>query len=146
MQAMFYWLMVVLRLAFGALFVFSGLNDLLHFWQPPAPVTPQTQALMQGLVGSGFILPVLGVVYLIGGLTVLFNRFAALGLVILAAPTVVIFSYHATEHHLLGPGLAVLIVHLLLAWQRRDAYVDLFQANPARRRAAQSGRISAVST
>jgi hypothetical protein len=120
MKPVFHWLLIALRLIFGAWFVFAGLNDLLHFWQPPAPVTPQSQALMQGLAGSGYIFPALGVVYTLSGLFLLANRFVALALVMLAAPVVVIFGYHAVmEDHLLGPGLAVLLIYLVLAWQQR---------------------------
>ncbi|MBV8158442.1 MAG: hypothetical protein JO278_12330 [Dyella sp.] len=120
MKPVFHWLLIALRLAFGALFVFSGLNDLLHFWQPPAPVTPQSQVFMQGLAGSGYIFPTLGIVYTLSGLCLLANRFVALALVMLAAPVVVIFGYHAVmEDHLLGPGLAVLLIYLVLTWQQR---------------------------
>lgn len=130
MKPVIHGLLVALRLAFGALFVFSGLNDLLHFWQPPAPVTPQSQVFMQGLAGSGYIFPTLGVVYLSSGLFLLANRFAALALVMLAAPVVVIFGYHAVmEGHLLGPGLVVLLIYLVLAWQQRATLAVLLRAS-----------------
>ncbi|RAO75405.1 DoxX family protein [Dyella jiangningensis] len=120
MKAFFHWLLFPLRLIFGAWFVFAGLNDLLHFWQPPAPVTPQSQVFMQGLAGSGYIFPVLGILYTVSGLCLLANRFVALALVMLAAPVVVIFGYHAVmEDHLLGPGLLLLLMYLALAWQQR---------------------------
>ncbi|WP_109125595.1 hypothetical protein [Dyella sp. C11] len=126
------WLFAALRIAFGALFVFAGLNDLLHFWQPPAPTTSQSQLFLDGLVASGCIFPVLGVVFTISGLFLLANRFVALGLVMLAAPVVVIFSYHAVmEHHLAGPGLALLIVHLILSWQQRATFAVLLRPTPA---------------
>lgn len=128
MKTFFRWLLVALRLVFGAWFVFAGLNDLLHFWQPPAPMTPQSQVFMQGLAGSGYILPALGIVYTVSGLFLLANRFVALALVMLAAPVVVIFGYHAVmEDHLLGPGLAVLLVYLILAWQQRATFSVLLR-------------------
>lgn len=148
MKTLYSWLMVLLRLIFGGWFVFAGLNDLLHFWQPPAPITAQSQIFMQGLVGSEFILPVLGVIYLLCGLAVLANRFVPLALVMLAAPTVVIVGYHAVmEHHLLGPGLILLIVYLLLAWQQRDTLSVLLLPRGVRAGEPQpGGRISAVRT
>lgn len=103
MKPVFHWLLITLRLIFGAWFVFAGLNDLLHFWQPPAPVTPQSQVFMQGLAGSGYIFPALDVVYTVSGLFLLTHRCVALALAMLAAPVVVIFGYHAVmEDHLLG--------------------------------------------
>ena len=43
MKPVIHWLLVALRLIFGAWFVFAGLNDLLHFWQPPAPARDATK-------------------------------------------------------------------------------------------------------
>ncbi len=131
MKALAHWLLVVLRLLFGALFVFAGTNDLLHYWQPPAPTTPQSQIFMEGLVGSGYVLPLLGAVFTLSGLALLSNRFVALALVMLAAPTAIIFGYHAVmERELVGPGLVVLIVHLILAWQQRATLGVLFRPRP----------------
>lgn len=127
------WLLIALRLAFGALFVFSGVNDFLHVWQPPAPTTPSAQLFMQGLGASGFVMPVLGVVFTVSGLCLLANRFVALALLMLAAPVVVIVGYHAVcEGHPLSLGLLVLVVHLVLSWQQRDAFAALLRPNGPR--------------
>jgi uncharacterized membrane protein YphA (DoxX/SURF4 family) len=128
MKPVIHGLLVALRLVFGAWFVFAGLNDLLHFWQPPAPATPQSQVFMQGLAGSGYIFPALAVVYTLSGLFLLANRFVALALVMLAAPIVVIFGYHAVmEGRPLGPGLIVLLAYLILAWQQRATLAVLLR-------------------
>ena len=127
-----HWLSIGLRLAFGALFLFSGSNDLLHFWQPPAPTTPQSQVFMQGLIDSGYMLPLQGVVFSLSGLALLANRYVALALVALGAPVAVIFGYHAImQSHWAGPGLAVLLAYLALAWQQRTTLAVLFQARPS---------------
>ena len=71
---------------------------------------------MQGLAGSGYIFPALGVVYTTSGLFLLTRRFVALALAMLTSLVAVIFGYHAVmEDHLLGPGLAVLPIYLVLA-------------------------------
>ncbi|HET6553993.1 MAG TPA: hypothetical protein VFG49_10700 [Dyella sp.] len=127
MKSVAFWLSFLLRIAFGALFVFSGINDLLHFWQPPAPATPQSQVFMQGLAGSGYVFPVLGVVYTVSGLCLLANRFVALALLMLAAPIVVIFGYHVVMEHHVGPGVTVLIAYLILAWQQRATLAILLR-------------------
>ncbi|SFS04621.1 DoxX protein [Dyella sp. OK004] len=132
MHPVFQWSLIVLRVAFGTLFVFSGLNDFFHFWQPPAPTTPQSQIFMQGLQGSGYLIPLQGAVYTLSGLALIANRFVPLALVVLAAPTAVIVGYHAVmECHPLGPSLIVLATHLLLAWQQRKTLSVLFQPRPS---------------
>lgn len=125
-------LLTVLRFALGALFLFSGLNDLLHFWQPPAPTTPQAEAFMHGLAASGFMLPLQGVVFAASGLALLAGRYVALALAALAAPVVVIFGYHAVmQGHWASPGLVVLAVYLALVWQHRATFGVLCRARPA---------------
>lgn len=90
-----HWLAIGLRLALGALFLFSGADELLHFWPPPAPATPQSQVFMHGLVGSGYMFPPQGAAFSLSGLALLANGYVALALVVLAAPVAVIFGYHA---------------------------------------------------
>lgn len=144
MKTLLHWLSIALRLAFGALFVFSGLNDLLHFWQPPAPTTTSSQLFLQGLGASGFVMPMLGVIYIASGLCLLANRYVALALIVLSAPVVVIFCYHAlSEAKPLGPGLLVLAVHLILSWQQRATFAPLLQASTPDRRTAAMDRQSA---
>jgi uncharacterized membrane protein YphA (DoxX/SURF4 family) len=117
----------VLRVAFGALFAFSGANDLLHFWQPPVPTTTASQAFIGGLAASGFILPVLGVVFLLAGVALILNRCSAAALVALAAPVVAIFGYHAfAEGHVFSIGTIVLAAYLLLIWDSRTQWRGLF--------------------
>ncbi|WP_448096993.1 hypothetical protein [Luteibacter yeojuensis] len=118
-----------LRTAFGALFTFSGLNHIFAFWQPPAPHTSGGRAFMAGLEASGFVMPLLGVLFVYAGVALMAARLVPLALLLLAAPVVAIFGYHfVTEGHALGPHVLVLAVYLLLAWQERDAWRALFSA------------------
>ncbi|MGE7139087.1 hypothetical protein ACQKIE_15790 [Luteibacter sp. NPDC031894] len=119
----------VLRTAFGAFFTFSGLNHIFGFWQPPAPHTAAGRAFMAGLEASGFVMPLIGVVFVYAGVALMAARLVPLALLLLAAPVVVIFGYHfVTEGHTIGPHLAVLAIYLLLAWDERGAWRAMFAA------------------
>lgn len=118
-----------LRTVFGAFFVFSGLNHIFGFWQPPAPHTSAGRAFVAGMDASGFIMPLLGVLFTYAGVALLAHRMAALALLMLAAPVVVIFGYHfVTEGELFGPHVFVLGIYLWLAWEERAAWRALFTA------------------
>ncbi|HXO99660.1 MAG TPA: hypothetical protein VN813_04115 [Luteibacter sp.] len=119
----------VLRTVFGAFFTFSGLNHIFAFWQPPAPHTTAGRAFIAGLEASGFVMPLIGVIFVYAGVALMAARLVPLALLMLAAPVVVIFGYHfVTEGHTLGPHLLVLAIYLLLAWQERNAWRALFTA------------------
>lgn len=82
---------------------------------------------MQGLAGSGYIFPSLGVVCTVSGLFLLTHRCVALALVMLPAP-VVVFGYRAVmEDHLSGPGFAAQLIYFVLAWQQRATLAALLQ-------------------
>lgn len=119
----------VLRTVFGAFFTFSGLNHIFAFWQPPAPHTTAGRAFIAGLEASGFVMPLIGVIFVYAGVALMAARLVPLALLMLAAPVVVIFGYHfVTEGHTLGPHLLVLSIYLLLAWEERNAWRALFTA------------------
>lgn len=133
----------VLRTVFGAFFTFSGLNHIFAFWQPPAPHTAAGRAFIAGLEASGFVMPLIGVVFVYAGVALIAARLVPLALLLLAAPVVAIFGYHfVTEGHTLGPHLLVLAIYLLLAWQERNAWHAMFTAG---RNAAKSSESSPLS-
>jgi len=121
----------VLRTAFGAFFAFSGLNHIFAFWQPPAPQTHAGKAFMAGLEASGFVVPLVGVIFVYAGVALMASRLVPLALLLLAAPVVAIFGYHfVSEGHLFGPHVIVLAVYLLLAWEERRTWRALFSRAP----------------
>jgi len=132
MSTTYRWTVHVLRTLFGALFAFSGFNHFAHVWQPPAPVAEAARLFLQGLGASGFVMPVIGAIFLVAGLLLLANRCVPFALLLLAAPVVAIFGYHAvSEREGFGIHWIVLAVYLVLAWERRAAFAPLF-AGPAR--------------
>lgn len=117
----------VLRTVFGAFFTFSGLNHIFGFWQPPAPHTAAGRTFLAGLEASGFVMPLIGVLFVYAGVALLAARLVPLALLLLAAPVVVIFGYHfVTEGETLGPHLPLLAIYLLLAWEERGAWQAMF--------------------
>jgi hypothetical protein len=119
----------VLRTVFGAFFTFSGLNHIFAFWQPPAPQTAAGRTFIAGLEASGFIEPLIGVIFVYAGVALIATRLVPLALLLLAAPVVVIFGYgFVTEGKTLGPHLPVLAIYLLLAWEERRTWHAMFSA------------------
>jgi putative oxidoreductase len=97
------------RLLLGLIYFVFGLNGVLNFL--PSPPMPETaMGFLEGLVKSGYFLPVLAATQTLAGFLLLTGFAAPLALVILAPITLQIFLFHL----FLTPGLPNLIVPLLL--------------------------------
>jgi putative oxidoreductase len=115
-------LTIIVRILLGLIFVFFGSNAFLRFL--PMPPLPQgvTGEYLHAFFASGYVY-VVGGFQVIGGLLLLIGRFVPLGLTILGAIIVNIWTFHllmAPEG--LPPGIVVTILELFLVWRYRDAF------------------------
>ncbi len=121
----------VARVLLGLVFFVFGLNGFLHFLpQPPMP--GPAGAFVGGLVGSGYMFPLIKGTEVVAGALLLTNRFVPLALTLLAPVVVNIVLFHAV---LAPAGLAVPIVVVLLeiflATQYRAAFRPMLAARVA---------------
>ena len=85
---------------------------------PPIPnINPEARAFFETLLASGFLVPIMALDYLVGGLALTMRRTTPLGIVLLGPPTVVICGFHLWMTHLypvalvFGTGFAALAYH-----------------------------------
>jgi hypothetical protein len=98
-------------------YAFVGFNGLFHLMAMPEGTTPASSAFFAALHASGFMLPLLSLSFLIGGLLLLLDRTAPLGMIFLAPPIVVIPLYNALlERQPFTSGPFVVAIELFLAW------------------------------
>jgi putative oxidoreductase len=97
------------RLFLGLAFVVFGLNGFLQFIPMP-PLPEAAGAYMGAMAATGYFFPLLKITEIVAGLLLLFNRFTALALVVLAPIVVQILFFHA----FLTPGALNLIFPILL--------------------------------
>jgi putative oxidoreductase len=77
---------------FGVLLiVFVGMN--VFDWEPP-PIAPQAQPLWDAIIETGYIMPLVILVYGITGIAFLLDRFAALAAILLVPVSINIFLFH----------------------------------------------------
>ena len=120
-------LTIIVRILLGLIFVFFGSNGFLHFL--PMPPLPQGVAgeYLHSFFASGYVYVISGF-QVIGGLLLLIGRFVPLGLTILAAIIVNIWTFHllmAPEG--LPPAVVVTILELFLVWRYREAFKGIFR-------------------
>ena len=97
----------------------------------------RAEALIEGLIASGYVFPLLFATYIIAGGALMIGRFVPLALVLLAQAIVNIFAVHFL-HAPDGLPVAIVVVALevFLAWRYRDAYAPLLRADACSQTAA----------
>lgn len=123
------------RILMGLMFLVFGLNGFLHFIPQPKAAMPEAAAAFAGaLMKTGYMMPLVMGTQLIVGLLLLLNRFVPLALALIAPIIVGIVSFHVfLAPATIGPGIAVLVLELYLAWAYRNAFRPMLaaRASPA---------------
>lgn len=125
---------VAARIVLGLIYFVFGLNFFLQFLPapPPAPNPGPAEAFTGGLFQSGYFFPMLKGLEVVLGLALLVGAFVPLALVVLMPISLNILLFHT----LLAPGnpamsIAIVLVHLYLAWSYRDYYKPLLERKAA---------------
>jgi len=121
---------LVVRILLGAMFLFFGLNGILHFLPTP-PMPPSDATTFATILMTHKYMSFVALCQVIGGLLLLVGRYVPLGLTILAPILVNILLFH----FLLMPqgvamGLIATAMELFLLYAYRLSFRGLFDANP----------------
>lgn len=121
-----------LRIIFGLFFLLMGLwavSSSFGLGSPPEQPTKAAADFTSALTNSGFMDPLMGVSFIVGGGALLLRRTVPLGLVVLAPSVAVILFFHLvlSRQYLWGPFVAAYF--LALAWHHRRQLEPLWQAH-----------------
>jgi len=118
------WVPTLVRWLMGLAFLVFGLNGFLNFI--PQPKTPMPAAAMDfagALMKTGYMMPLVAGTQVLVGALLLTNLFVPLALALIAPIIVGIMTFHIfLAPSTIGPGVAVLVMELFLAWTYRDAF------------------------
>jgi putative oxidoreductase len=122
------YVIVIVRVLLGLVFVVFGSNAFLKFMGPPPEMQGQAGAFMTALMSSGYMY-VIAVLQVLGGLCLLLGaRFVPLGLTLLGPVIVNIVLFHV---FLEPSGMAIAVVisalALFLLWIYRFKFPAIFQ-------------------
>jgi putative oxidoreductase len=119
---------IIIRSLLGFIFLASAIVVLFDLVQAP-PLTGALRTFNEGLLATGYFIPMLKVIELICAVALLSGFFVPLALVVLFPITVHIFVYHAV---LAPEGLLISVfllgANLFLAYHHRHSYASLFKA------------------
>lgn len=121
------YVIIIVRILLGLVFVVFGSNAFLHFIPMP-PIPGDAGAFMGALIRSGYIYPI-AALQVLGGLCLLIHpRLVALGLTLLGPVIVNIVCYHIfLEPSGLPMAGIIAILSLFLLWIYRYKFPAIFQ-------------------
>ncbi len=123
---------IVARVLMGLLFTFSGINGLFGLIPPPADGMPvAAMELSKAMMESGYMMKLVFLTQLLGGLGLLTGFFVPLALALLAPVVVNIFTFHLFLAPA-GIGMAVFVclIEIYLAWHFRSSFAPMLRAKP----------------
>jgi uncharacterized membrane protein YphA (DoxX/SURF4 family) len=119
---------MIVRLLFGACWLFFGLNGLLHFWMP-VPKTPPPEAataLANGFAASGYMWQFIAGTEVFAGALLLSGLFVPLALTVIAPIVLNILAFHLyANREGLEVAFVVVALELFLAIAYRKAFAGV---------------------
>jgi len=122
------YLIVIVRVLLGLVFLFFGSNAFFKFMGPPPEMHGQAGAFITALMSSGYMY-VIAVLQVLGGLCLLLGaRFVPLGLTLLGPVIVNIVLYHLfLDPQGMPIAIIISVLALFLLWIYRFKFPAIFQ-------------------
>jgi putative oxidoreductase len=122
------YVIIIVRVLLGLLFVVFGSNAFLHFMGPMPQLQGDAGAFLGALVNSGYIY-VIAALQVVGGICLLLgSRFVAFGLTLLGPVIVNIVLYHIfLDRSGLPMACCISVFALFLLWVYRYKFPAIFQ-------------------
>jgi hypothetical protein len=115
----------------GFIYLVFGLDYFFHFIPYQPLHTSKPGALVAGLKGTGYIYPMMKTIQILGGLSLLFNRYAPFSAVVLFPISLNVLLFHT----ILVPsgwmmGVTLMVPNVFLGFAYRKYYRGLFTVKP----------------
>lgn len=121
-------ILFIVSLVFGVMFVNSGLNVFFNYMPAPPDMPADTIQMFAGILQVVWLMPLIGVVQVLGGALFIIPRFRALGAVIISPVMVGIILTHLT---VASEGLPIALpLFAILIWviiENRKKYLPMIK-------------------
>lgn len=119
-------ILLVVSILFGLIFINSGLNKFFNYMPMPKDMPENMMKLMGAFMQIGWLLPLVAVAEITGGLLFMTNKFRALGAIMLFPLLIGIFLIHLIDA---PSGLPIAVVLLAIEiWviiENREKYLPM---------------------
>ena len=117
----------IARYLLGLAMLIFGANKFFNFMPPPENMPEAAGAFMGALVNSGYILPTLGIVYILAGILLMINKAVPFALIILVPVSYNIVAFHLKfDPQSVLFGAVIALLNLFLIYHNWDRFKSLF--------------------
>jgi uncharacterized membrane protein YphA (DoxX/SURF4 family) len=121
-------ILFVVSLLFGLMFINSGLNKFFNYMPMPKDIPENMMKLMGAFMEIGWLMPLIAVAEIVGGVLFITNKFRALGAIIIFPVLVGILLTHI----LIAPSglpvaLVLLGIELWVIIENREKYLPMIK-------------------
>jgi uncharacterized membrane protein YphA (DoxX/SURF4 family) len=119
-------ILFVVSLLFGLMFINAGLNMFLHYMPMPKDMPEKMTTLMKDFMEIGWLMPLVGVAMLVGGILCIPGKTRALGAIIIFPMMVGILLTHAlNDPHGVVMALVLMAINLWIIFENRAKYMPM---------------------
>jgi putative oxidoreductase len=122
---------MIFRVLLGFLYLVFGLDYFLHFIPYQPMHTGAAADLKSGLMGTGYIYPMMKIIQIVAGISLLIDRYAPFSAVVLFPISLNVLLFHT----ILVPsgwlmGVFLMVPNLFLGYAYRKYYAGMFVKKP----------------
>jgi uncharacterized membrane protein YphA (DoxX/SURF4 family) len=120
--------LLVLSILFGLMFINAGLNKFLEYMPMPEEMPAGLLELNNAFESIGWLMPLVGVMEVIGGLLFMLKRYQPLGAVVIFPINVGILLTHIVNVPSGLPiALILMAINLWVIYEHRDKYMPMIR-------------------
>ena len=121
-------ILFVVSLLFGLMFINSGLNKFFNYMPVPKDLPPNLIRVMTAFMEIGWLMPLVAVAEIVGGLLVITNKYRALGAIIILPVMVgIVLTHIVNAPSGLPLALVLLGINLWIIIENRKKYLPMVQ-------------------
>jgi len=121
-------ILFVVSLLFGLMFINAGLNKFFNYMPMPKDMPESTMKVMTAFSDIGWLIPLVGVVEIIGGILFITNKYRALGAIIILPVMVgILFTNIFNAPEGLPIALVLTLINIWAIIDNRAKYKPLFK-------------------
>jgi putative oxidoreductase len=121
-------ILLVVSILFGLMFINSGLNKFFNYLPVPAGIPEKMMKVMAAFMEIGWLLPLIAVAEIAGGLLFMTNKFRALGAIIIFPVMIGILLTHIfIAPSGLPIALVLLAINLWVIVENRGKYLPMIK-------------------
>ena len=127
-QIMKHKIMFIVSLLFGLMFINAGLNKFFHYMPAPKDVPANMQTLMGAFMAIGWLIPLIAIAEIVGGILFITSKYRALGAVIIFPVMVGIILTHIIDAPSGLPiALPLFAINIWIIIENRSKYLPMIE-------------------